>query len=113
MGPSTILYGVVAVAGFGIITLIISKFTGSSKKNLLRVFKKDKKQEELQKEIVNITKEQKVIADQIKASEHASKETRKKITEKLQKAAVEIQETLKKDNLSEIDNQIDEDWKDL
>ena len=51
-----------------------------------------------------------MIAAQIEASEHASEETKTKIKEKLQKAAVEIQETLKEDNLSAIDSQIDEDW---
>ena len=29
---------------------------------------------------------------------------------KLQKAAIEIQETLKEDNISAIDSQIDDDW---
>jgi galactokinase/mevalonate kinase-like predicted kinase len=82
----------------------------SKKSKLLDQFKKDEKQKQLQEEVINITKEQKVIAAQLKASEHASEETKTKIKEKLQKAAVEIQETLKKDNLAAIDEQIDEDW---
>ena len=114
MGPEVILYGVGGAALVGALALFLPKLIGKSKKTkLLDEFKKDQKQKELQEEVVNITKEQKVIAEQLKASEHASEETKKEKTKKLQKAAVEIQETLKKDNLAAIDDQIDEDWKDL
>ena len=85
----------------------------SKKSKLLDEFKKDAKQEKLQAEVKEITREQEVLAVQIKASEHASEETKTKIKQKLQKVAVEIQETLKQDNLAAIDDQIDEDWKDL
>jgi galactokinase/mevalonate kinase-like predicted kinase len=114
MGPETILYGLGAIGIFGALALFLPKLFGKSKKNkLLDQFKKDEKQKELQEEVVVISKEQQVIAKQIKASEHASEETKKKIKKKLQKAAVEIQKTLKEDNLASIDEQIDEDWKDL
>lgn len=109
-----ILYGVGAVGLVGALALFLPKLLGKSKKTkLLDQFKKDAKQEKLETEIKEITKEQKVIAEQIKASEHASEETKVKIKEKLQKAAVEIQATLKEDSLAAIDDQIDEDWKDL
>jgi len=114
MGPETILYGLGAVGIVGALAIFLPKLMGRSKKSkLLDTFKKDAKQEKLQAEVKEITKEQKVIAAQIEASEHASEETKIKIKEKLQKAAVEIQETLKQDNLAAIDDQIDEDWKDL
>ena len=114
MGPETILYGLGAVGIVGALALFLPKLLGKSKKRkLLDEFKKDAKQEKLQTEIKEITKEQKVIAAQIEASAHASEETKTKIKEKLQKAAVEIQETLKEDNLAAIDDQIDEDWKGL
>ena len=83
------------------------------KSKLLDQFKKDAEQEKLQTEVKEISKEQQVIAAQIRASENASEETKTEIKKKLQKAAVEIQETLKKDNLAAIDEQIDEDWKGL
>lgn len=114
LGPETILYGLGAVGLIGAAALFLPKLFGRSKKNkLLDQFKKDEKQKQLQDEVKVITKEQQVIAAQIEASEHASEETKKKIKEKLQKAAVEIQETLKEDNLAAIDEQIDSDWKDI
>jgi len=114
MGPETILYGLGAVGVVGALAIFLPKLMGRSKKSkLLDTFKKDAKQEKLQAEVKEITKEQKVIAAQIEASEYASEATKVKIKEKLQKAAVEIQETLKQDNLAAIDDQIDEDWKDL
>ena len=114
MGPETILYGLGAVGVVGALAIFLPKLLGRSKKSkLLDEFKKDAKQEKLQNEVKEITKEQEVIAAQIEASEHASEETKKEIKKKLQKAAVEIQETLKKDNLSAIDSQIDEDWEKL
>ncbi|MBR9682657.1 MAG: hypothetical protein GOV02_03190 [Candidatus Aenigmarchaeota archaeon] len=114
MGPETILYGLGAIGIFGALALFLPKLLGKSKKNkILDKFKKDEKQKELQEESVVISKEQQVIAKQIKASDHASEETKKKIKKKLQKAAVEIQKTLKEDNIASIDEQIDEEWKDL
>jgi len=114
MGPQTILYALGGVAVIGGLAIFLPKILGGSKKSkLLDEFKKDAEQEKLQTEVKEISKEQQVIAAQIKASENASEETKTEIKKKLQKAAVEIQETLKKDNLSAIDKQIDEDWKDL
>jgi len=115
MGPANIVvYGLGGVAAAGIIAFLFSKVFGRSKKSkLLDMFNKDAKQKDLQQDIKIVTKEQEVIAAQVKASEHASEEARAKIKKKLQKAAVEIQKTLKEDNLSAIDAQIDEDWKDL
>jgi uncharacterized membrane protein YhiD involved in acid resistance len=114
MGPEMILYGVGAAGIVGALSILLPKLLGKSNKSkILDQFKKDAKQEKLETEIKEITKEQKVIADQIKASEHASEETKTKIKQKLQKAAVEIQATLKEDNLAAIDDQIDEEWKDL
>jgi hypothetical protein len=114
MGPETILFGVGGVALVGVLAIFLPKLMGKSKKTkLLDQFKKDAKQEKLQTEVKEITKEQKIIVAQIEAAEHASEATKVKIKEKLQKAAVEIQATLKEDNLVAIDDQIDEDWKDL
>jgi len=111
MGPETILIGLGTVGVVGALALFLPKLMGKSKKSkILDQFKKNEKQKQLQTEVKEITKEQKVIAAQIEASEHASEETKTKIKEKLQKAAVEIQETLKEDNLAAIDDQIEEDW---
>lgn len=111
MGPETVLYGLGGVAVVGALAIFLPKLLGRSKKSkLLDEFKKNAKQEKLQAEVKEITKEQKVLEAQIKASEHASEETKTEIKKKLQKAAVEIQETLKKDNLAAIDDEIDEDW---
>jgi galactokinase/mevalonate kinase-like predicted kinase len=114
MGPQTILLGLGGVAAIGALALFLPKLMGKSKKDkLLDQFKKDAEQEKLQTEAKEISKEQQVIAAQIRASENASEETKTEIKKKLQKAAVEIQETLKKDNLAAIDEQIDEDWGNL
>ena len=111
MGPETVLYGLGAVGIVGALAIFLPKLMGRSKKSkLLDEFKKNAKQEKLQAEVKEITKEQKVLQAQINASEHASEETKTEIKKKLQKAAVEIQETLKKDNLAAIDDEIDEDW---
>ena len=114
MGPETIVYGLGAVGIVGALAIFLPKLLGrSNKSKILDEFKKNAKEEKLQTEIKEITKEQKVLAAQIEASEHASEETKAKVKEKLQKAAVEIQKTLKEDNLAAIDAQIDEDWKGL
>jgi galactokinase/mevalonate kinase-like predicted kinase len=115
MGPTTILmYGLGGTALVGIITMLLTKFSGRSKeKKLLDVFKKDKQQEILTTKIKEVSKEQEIIDKQLKASETSSKETKEKIKKTLQKAAVEIQNTLKQDKISEIDAQIDSDWEDL
>ena len=106
-----VFYGLGAVALAGGLALFLPKILGgSSKKKLLDMFKRKQKEKELQEEIKNITKEQQVIATQLKASENASEETKEVIKKKLQVAAVEIQKALKEDNLSVIDDQIDEDW---
>jgi len=111
MGPETILYGLGAVGVVGALALFLPKLLGKSKKDsILDTFKKDELQKKLQDEVIETTKEQQVIAAQIKASEHASEATKAKVKEKLQKAAVEIQATLKEDNLSAIDSEIDENW---
>jgi hypothetical protein len=111
MGVDTILMGLGGVGLVGVLAIFLPRLLGgSSKDKILNQFKKDQKQKRLQDEIVGITKEQKVIAAQIRASENASAETKEIIKKKLQKAAVEIQETLKEDRLSAIDDQIDEDW---
>lgn len=114
MGPETILMGLGGVGLIGVLAIFLPKLLGRSKKSkILDQFKKDEKQKRLQDEVKVISKEQKVIAAQVVASEHASEETKEKIKKKLQKAAVEIQETLKEDSLSAIDSQIDEDWSDM
>jgi len=83
MGPETILMGLGGVGIVGVLAIFLPKLLGRSKKSkLLDQFKKDEKQKRLQDEI----------------------------KKKLQKAAVEIQETLKEDSLSAIDDQIDSDW---
>jgi hypothetical protein len=111
MGPETILMGLGGVGLIGALFIFLPKLLGRSKKSkILDQFKKDEKQKRLQDEVIVITKEQKVIAAQVVAAEHASEETKVKIKKKLQKAAVEIQETLKQDSISAIDLQIDEDW---
>lgn len=111
LGAEHIIMGLAGVGGIGALFLFLPKLLGRSKKRkILDEFKKDEKQKRLQDEVKVITKEQKVIAKQIEASEHASAETKEKIKKKLQKAAVEIQETLKEDSLSAIDDQIDDDW---
>lgn len=111
---SIVLFGVGATALVGIITLISSKMASkSSGTKLLDVFKKDQKQEELQTNIKEVSKEQEVIVKQIELSQTASEETKEKIKKKLQQTAVEIQKTLKEDKISEIDKQIDSDWENL
>jgi hypothetical protein len=109
--PQTILMALGGVAGIGALFILLPKLLGrGGKDKILDQFKKDEKQKRLQDEIIGITKEQQVIAAQIVASEHASAETKEKIKKKLQKAAIEIQQTLKEDSISVIDDQIDSDW---
>jgi len=114
MGPETILYAVGGVGVLGALFIILPKLLGrSTEKKLLDKFNKEAVEQKLDTEIKEITKEQKVIEAQIKASENASEETKAKIQKKLQQTAVEIQKTLKEDNLAAIDEQIDKDWGDL
>ena len=113
-GPQTILMGLGGVGIVGAIFIFLPKIFGrSSAEKLLDNFKKDEKDKKLQDEVKKISKEEQVLAAQIKASENASEETKQKIKKKLQKAAVEIQQTLKEDSIAAIDDQIDEDWEDM
>ena len=114
LGPQTILMGLGGVGIIGALFIFLPKIFGRSKKNkIIDMFKKGEEDKRLQDEVKDITKEQKVIVAQIKASETASKETKEIIKKKLQKAAVEIQQTLKEDSIAAIDEQIDDDWSDI
>ena len=80
MGPETILMGLGGVGLVGALFIFLPKLFGRSGKNkLLDQFKKDEEQKRLQDEVKVITKEQKIIAAQVVAAEHASEETKEKI----------------------------------
>lgn len=114
MSANIALYGLGGVAAFGGIFFIIQKFLSRDpSKKLKDLLRKEKKQAVLEHNIKTITKEQQIIAAQVKAAEYASEETKKKIQDKLKKVAGEIRETLKQDSFAAIDDQIEEDWKDL
>ena len=46
-------------------------------------------------------------------SEKASKESKKKIDETLKKAAIDVNNILKEDNIANIDASIEDDWDDI
>ena len=74
---------------------------------------KDLGQKRKQEKIIKITKKQEVIAKQIEVAEKASDESKKKVDKILKKAAVEVNQILKEDNLAKIDQTIEDEWEDL
>jgi galactokinase/mevalonate kinase-like predicted kinase len=71
------------------------------------------KQQVLKEDLEEVTKEQEVIAKQLKQAEQASEESKQKVKTIARKAAVEMNKVLKEDSIAKIDAQIDSDWDDL
>lgn len=63
--------------------------------------------------IDKLTEEQEVVKKKIEDRENLSNEARTQIVEIKKKASVEITEVLKKDKISGIQKEIDDEWKDL
>jgi len=74
---------------------------------------KDLGQKRKQEEIEKTTKKQQVIAKQIEIAEQASEESKQKVDKILKKAATEVNQILKEDNIAKIDQVIEEEWEDL
>jgi galactokinase/mevalonate kinase-like predicted kinase len=109
-----VTYGLGSIAVFGALSIITQKLAGGGKvKNLLKSFKRDERQKQLEKNIKTLTAEQEVISKQLSAAEVASEETKEKIQAIFRKSAVEAQKILKADTIQEIDEQIEEDWEKL
>jgi hypothetical protein len=113
-GPLKIaVYGLGGVGLAGGIMLLLQKFMSKDKKDYLKEFKHETKQEKTQEKIKIVSKEQEVIAKQVKMAEGAAKESQEKVKKIMQVASKKIAETLKEDNILKIDQQIADDWGDL
>jgi len=108
------IFGLGSVALFGGLMLLLKRFMqkDSQEKNI-EVAKHEGKQEQIQDQIVKITKEQEVLDKQIKMSETASEESKEKVKKIAQKAAVEMNSILKEDSIAKIDSVIDEEWENI
>jgi len=73
-----------------------------------KIFQKKKVEE-----IVGIEKKQNVIKTEIATKEKISKQSQEKIKTIQKKAADEIEEVLKKENVSDIHKSITSDWEDI
>ena len=113
-GPAKIaIIGLGSVGVLGGLMLLIQKFTGKSKADILKQFKHKVKQDRIQEDIKIVTKEQEILAKQVKMAEGAAAESQEKVKKIMQVASKKIAETLKEDSILKIDQQIDEDWNDL
>lgn len=105
------VFGLGGVALFGGIMLFIQKFM--NKKIKVREIVHETKQQVLKEDLEKVTKEQEVIAKQLKQAEVASEESKEKIKKIARKAAVDMNKVLKEDSIAKISDQIDSDWEDL
>lgn len=114
LNPSTIFIGLGSVGVFGLIYFIVNKFfSGSGSKKEFIESMMNKKIKEKREEIKNISKKEEIIVKQIRESEKQSEEVKKKIDEKFKQTAKEVEQILKENDLSKIDEQIDKEWDDL
>jgi len=98
----------------GIITWLFTKFVSKDPKiKLLDIFKKKVVEEQEQKKIYKITKEQEIISKQIEIAEMSSETTKQKVKDTIIKASKDIQIILKEDKIAEIDKQIEKDWEEI
>ena len=106
-GPLTILLGV--LAGLGVGLAVFKTGSGSSiLKKIHEIFQKQKVDE-----IVNIEGKQNVVRTEIATKEKITKDSQKKIRDIQEKAASEIEEVLKEENVSNIHKTITSDWEDI
>jgi len=96
----------------GIFALIVGFFmTGKSSKvmgSLTKLFQKKQKEK-----IDAIEEHQKTVEVNIKGKEILAKESKEKIIDIKKKATIEILDVLKKDNIGEIQKEIDGDWDEI
>lgn len=107
-----VTFGLGGVALFGGLWLLIQKLTSGKSSDKTNVVHKIK-QAVTQKKIETVTKEQEIITKQLKQAEQASEESKEKIKTIVRKAAVEMNNVLKQDVISKIDDNIDADWEKL
>ena len=113
-GPAKIgIFGLGTVGLVGAVMMLVQRFTGKGKKDYEREIRHKIKQEQTQERIKEVSKEQKVLAKQVKMAEGAAAESQEKVKKIMQVASKKIAETLKEDNILKIDQQIEEDWSDL
>lgn len=105
---------ILTVLGAGVLStvsyMIVSKL--GSKKNIIEAVH-DVIQKIGTEKIDKLTEEQEVVKKKIEDRENLSNEARTQIVEIKKKASVEITEVLKKDKISGIQKEIDDEWKDL
>ena len=104
-----IIIGFLGCGGVAFLIFNFSKIFSKDPKEILKNI--DQKRDH--KKIDNINKKEEVIIRQIKLSEKASDESKKKINEITKKAVIEINNVLKEDSISVIDSIIEEDWDDI
>jgi len=108
------IFGLGSVALFGGIMLLLKKFIQKDpQQKSIEVAKHEGKQEQLQDQIEDITKEQKILNMQFKMSKNASKESKEKVRKISKKAAIAINNVLKSEKIMHTDKVVDEEWKNL
>jgi len=108
------IFGLGSVALFGGIMLLLKRFIQKDdQKKDIEVAKHEGKQEQIQDQIKEITKEQAVLVKQIEVSKKASQKSREKVEKIAQKAAVEMHKVLSHDDIVKTDKMIDDEWEDL
>lgn len=107
-----ILIGFLGCGGLALIVTFFMKWQRGDKSGILEEVHKVKQKFEIDK-IKDVVKEQEVLSVNIKEKESLSKESVEKIKDIQKKAAKEVEEILKDDNIKRIHDQIDSDWEDL
>jgi hypothetical protein len=108
---SIVTYGLGGVAVFGIVSIILQKLASGSKvADAIQLFKHKESQDQAIEKVKTFTKEQEVVNKQLHAAEAASDESKKRVQQIVQKAAVDVQQVLKADSIQKVDDQIDDDW---
>jgi outer membrane translocation and assembly module TamA len=109
---SSALTVLIGIGGLGTLAYFLFNWGSGGKANLIakahEIFQKKKIGE-----ITGIEKKQNVVRTEIATKEKVSKETKKKIEDIQEKAAKEIEEVLKEDNVENIHKSITSDWEDI
>jgi len=112
MNAAVVIIG--SIAGLSLLAALVMWITGrgSKKSDILKAIH-EATQDKGKKKVEEITKKEKVVEVNIREKEKLATESRNKIKDIQKKAAAEIEEVLKEDNLKKIQDEIDEDWDEL
>ena len=108
------IFGLGSVGLVSLLMFVMQKLTHPKRdSNIEKETKHTVKQEKLKDKLKINTEEQKKLVTTLNKAESAAETSKKKIKKIVEKATIEIEETLKHDSIVNIDKEIDNDWSNL